>query len=195
MTTPRIASRAPRLLTAAAALLLGASALGACSAQPGIAATSSYTGLDGATHSTTITEKDLQRAAKDLKPLNWPVAKTLTLLVSADLIEEVSAAQGLTVSDEQIDLLLNDQVGKGEYSAQARRAMRATYLYGVISKPDQGGIDASRAAQALSDIKRINNAADLEVSPRYSSARPWILDPSVAEPGSPEPGARKPGAR
>ncbi|WP_366180463.1 hypothetical protein ABXS69_09765 [Actinomyces timonensis] len=189
MTAPRIASRAPRLL-AAAALLLGASALGACSAQPGIAATSSYTGLDGVTRSTTITEKELQRTAEELKPLNWPVARTLTLLVSADLIEEAGAAQGLTVSDEQIDVLLDDQVGKGEHSAQARRAMRATYLYGLISKPGQGGIDATRAAQALGDIQRINGAADIKVSPRYSSARPWILEPSAAQRGAQQPAAR-----
>lgn len=195
MTTPRIASRAPRLLAASAALLLGASALGACSAQPGIAATVSYTGLDGATHSTTITEKGLQEVAEELKPLNWPVSETLMRLVSADLIEEVCAAQGLTVSDEQVDLLLDDQVGEGEHSAQARRAMRAGYLYGVISNPGEGGIDAPRAVQAQADIQRINGAADIEVSPRYSRARPWILEPSRVEPVSPEHGAQQPGAR
>ncbi|ARD41160.1 hypothetical protein [Actinomyces gaoshouyii] len=195
MTAPRIASRAPRLLAAAAALLLGASALGACSVRPGIAATSSYTGLDGTTHSTTITERELQEAAEELKPLNWPVSGTLRLLLSADIIEEVCASQGLAVSDEQVDLLLDDQIGKGRHSVQARRAMRATYLYGIISNPGRGGIGAPRAAQAQADIQRIDGAAEVEVSPRYSSARPWLLAPSAAGPVPPERGAQQPAAR
>lgn len=182
MTTPWTAIRAPRLLAATAALLLGASALGACSAQPGVAATAAYTGLDGARHSTTIAEKELQSAADELAPLNMTTSSVLELLVSAGPFEEACAAHGLSVGDEEVDRMLDDQVGKSEHSEAARQAMRTKYLLDVVNNSAQGGGGATPAAQVQAEYESIMGTANVKASPRYDDkeTRTWLVLPASA---------------
>ena len=98
-----------RVLAAGAALLLTVGALAGCSGRPGQAADMTFTGLDGASHSIVVTEKDIDVVAKDMEPKPGQPTdqerKTPTrldiagALIEAPIIMEVAQAHGITITD------------------------------------------------------------------------------------------------
>ena len=101
-----------RVLAAGAALLLTVGALAGCSGRPGQAADMTFTGLDGASHSIVVTEKDIDVVAKDMEPKPGQPTdqerKTPTrldiagALIEAPIIVEVAQAHGITITDAEI---------------------------------------------------------------------------------------------
>jgi len=110
-----------RVLASGAALLLTVGALAGCSGRPGQAADMTFTGLDGASHSIVVTEKDIDVVAKDMEPKPGQPTdqerKTPTrldiagALIEAPIIAEVAQAHGITVTDAEIVQLAKEQLG------------------------------------------------------------------------------------
>lgn len=122
-----------RVLAAGVALLLTVGALAGCSDRPGQAADMTFTGLDGASHSIVVTEKDIDVVAKDMEPKpgqqtgqqrQTPTRVDIAgALIEAPIIEEVGKAHGITITDAEIVQLAKEQLG-----FEPRRASTLTYL-------------------------------------------------------------------
>ena len=174
-----------RVLAAGVALLLTVGALAGCSDRPGQAADMTFTGLDGASHSIVVTEKDIDVVAKDMEPKpgqqtgqqrQTPTRVDIAgALIEAPIIEEVGKAHGITITDAEIVQLAKEQLG-----FEPRQATTLTYLRGVAMSSQLESLrqqpqQAQKAQPVFADLKKVYDTLDGDLSPRYSTkGQTWL---------------------
>ena len=192
-----------RVLTAGAALLLAVGALAGCSDHPGQVADMHYTGLDGASHSVVVSEKDIDVVVKEMASVpgqtgqerlganRYEIAGSL---ITEPILAEVGKAHGLTVTDAQIVKLAKEQLG-----FEPRRATTLTYLRGVAMSSQLESLrqqpqQAQKAQPIFADLRKVYGTLDGDLSPRYATERPaWLTqtDPLLESANSPLGGGQQ----
>ena len=192
-----------RVLTASAALLLAVGALAGCSDHPGQVADMHYTGLDGASHSVVVSEKDIDVVVKEMASVpgqtgqerlganRYEIAGSL---ITEPILAEVGKAHGLTVTDAQIVKLAKEQLG-----FEPRRATTLTYLRGVAMSSQLESLrqqpqQAQKAQPVFADLRKVYGTLDGDLSPRYATERPaWLTqtDPLLESANSPLGGGQQ----
>ena len=162
-----------RVLAAGAALLLTVGALAGCSGRPGQAADMTFTGLDGASHSIVVTEKDIDVVAKDMEPKPGQPTdqerKTPTrldiagALIEAPIIAEVAQAHGITVTDAEIVQLAKEQLGFEPRQASTMTYLRANILFNQLRQQQ----DQNQTQAIVADLSRLRASLTGDRSPRY----------------------------
>ena len=192
-----------RVLTASAALLLAVGALAGCSDHPGQVADMHYTGLDGASHSVVVSEKDIDVVVKEMasvpgqtgqERLGANRSEIAGSLITEPILAEVGKAHGLTVTDAQIVKLAKEQLG-----FEPRRASTLTYLRGVaissqLESLRQQPQQAQKAQPVFADLKKVYDTLDGDLSPRYSTkGQTWLTqtDPNLASANNPLGGGQQ----
>jgi len=174
-------ARTSRRLAAAAAGLVVAATLGACSGTPGAAAV-----VDG----TVIRSADLGVALGELAPFFQGVTtgNILTALIDEPTLTAVAAEQGVGVSDEQAAATLDSAVQSVTPGAEVEfgPASLAVGRYLAAS----AALSAQPDAEAISaDIQERIAALDVEVNPRFGTVdeantvvdpvpAPWVVTPT-----------------
>ena len=165
-----------RVLASGAALLLTVGALAGCSGRPGQAADMTFTGLDGASHSIVVTEKDIDVVAKDMEPKPGQPTdqerKTPTrldiagALIEAPIIAEVGQAHGIAVTDEEIVQLAKEQLG-----FEPRKATTITYLRAKVmgSQFEKLHQQSQQAQPVFADLRKVYGTLDGDPSVPPSS--------------------------
>ena len=202
-TVTRSLAARTRVLTASAALLLAVGALAGCSDHPGQVADMHYTGLDGASHSVVVSEKDIDVVVKEMASVpgqtgqerlganRYEIAGSL---ITEPILAEVGKAHGLTVTDAQIVKLAKEQLG-----FEPRQASTLTYLRGVaissqLESLRQQPQQAQKAQPVFADLKKVYDTLDGDLSPRYSTkGQTWLTqtDPSLASANNPLGGGQQ----
>jgi len=202
-TVTRSLAARTRVLTASAALLLAVGALAGCSDHPGQVADMHYTGLDGASHSVVVSEKDIDVVVKEMasvpgqtgqERLGANRSEIAGSLITEPILAEVGKAHGLTVTDAQIVKLAKEQLG-----FEPRRASTLTYLRGVaissqLESLRQQPQQAQKAQPVFADLKKVYDTLDGDLSPRYSTkGQTWLTqtDPSLASANNPLGGGQQ----
>ena len=192
-----------RVLTASAALLLAVGALAGCSDHPGQVADMHYTGLDGASHSVVVSEKDIDVVVKEMasvpgqtgqERLGANRSEIAGSLITEPILAEVGKAHGLTVTDAQIVKLAKEQLG-----FEPRRASTLTYLRGVAMSSQLESLrqqpqQAQKAQPVFADLKKVYDTLDGDLSPRYSTkGQTWLTqtDPNLASANNPLGGGQQ----
>ena len=192
-----------RVLTASAALLLAVGALAGCSDHPGQVADMHYTGLDGASHSVVVSEKDIDVVVKEMasvpgqtgqERLGANRSEIAGSLITEPILAEVGKAHGLNVTDAQIVKLAKEQLG-----FEPRQASTLTYLRGVaissqLESLRQQPQQAQKAQPVFADLKKVYDTLDGDLSPRYSTkGQTWLTqtDPSLASANNPLGGGQQ----
>ena len=171
-----------RLLAASAALLLTVGALAGCSDRPGQAADMQYTGLDGASHSIVVTEKDIDVVAKEMEPESGQTNQVTgqkrqaparieiaSLLIEAPLLVEVGQAHGMTVTDAQIVQLAKEQLGFEPRQATTIAYLRARLL---VNQFEELGQQPELSQTIFADLNKLHGTLHGDRSPRYPDTRP-----------------------
>ena len=202
-TVTRSLAARTRVLTASAALLLAVGALAGCSDHPGQVADMHYTGLDGASHSVVVSEKDIDVVVKEMasvpgqtgqERLGANRSEIAGSLITEPILAEVGKAHGLTVTDAQIVKLAKEQLG-----FEPRRASTLTYLRGVaissqLESLRQQPQQAQKAQPVFADLKKVYDTLDGDLSPRYSTkGQTWLTqtDPNLASANNPLGGGQQ----
>ena len=202
-TVTRSLAARTRVLTASAALLLAVGALAGCSDRPGQVADMHYTGLDGASHSVVVSEKDIDVVVKEMasvpgqtgqERLGANRSEIAGSLITEPILAEVGKAHGLTVTDAQIVKLAKEQLG-----FEPRRASTLTYLRGVaissqLESLRQQPQQAQKAQPVFADLKKVYDTLDGDLSPRYSTkGQTWLTqtDPNLASANNPLGGGQQ----
>ena len=189
-----------RLLAASAALLLVVGALAGCSDRPGQAADMQYTGLDGASHSVVVTEKDIDVVAKEMasvpgqpgqERLGAKRSEIASSLVEAPILVEVGKAHGLTVTDAQIVELAKEHLG-----IEPRQAVTISYLRAIVlsSKYQELSQQGQQGQVVIGELQKIYSTLDGDISPRYSNkAQTWLTqtDPRLESGNNPFGGGQQ----
>lgn len=192
-----------RVLTAGAALLLAVGALAGCSDHPGQVADMHYTGLDGASHSVVVSEKDIDVVVKEMasvpgqtgqERLGANRSEIAGSLITEPILAEVGKAHGLTVTDAQIVKLAKEQLG-----FEPRQATTLTYLRGVAMSSQLESLrqqpqQAQKAQPVFADLRKVYGTLDGDLSPRYPTERPaWLTqtDPLLESANSPLGGGQQ----
>ena len=192
-----------RVLTASAALLLAVGALAGCSDHPGQVADMHYTGLDGASHSVVVSEKDIDVVVKEMasvpgqtgqERLGANRSEIAGSLITEPILAEVGKAHGLNVTDAQIVKLAKEQLG-----FEPRQASTLTYLRGVaissqLESLRQQPQQAQKAQPVFADLKKVYDTLDGDLSPRYSTkGQTWLTqtDPNLASANNPLGGGQQ----
>ena len=192
-----------RVLTASAALLLAVGALAGCSDHPGQVADMHYTGLDGASHSVVVSEKDIDVVVKEMasvpgqtgqERLGANRSEIAGSLITEPILAEVGKAHGLTVTDAQIVKLAKEQLG-----FEPRQATTLTYLRGVAMSSQLESLrqqpqQAQKAQPVFADLRKVYGTLDGDLSPRYPTERPaWLTqtDPLLESANSPLGGGQQ----
>ena len=167
-----------RVLASGAALLLTVGALAGCSGRPGQAADMTFTGLDGASHSIVVTEKDIDVVAKDMEPkpgqLTDQERKTPTrldiagALIEAPIIAEVGQAHGIAVTDEEIVQLAKEQLGFEPRQASTMTYLRANILFNQLRQQQ----DQNQTQAIVADLSKLRASLTGDRSPRYPDKAP-----------------------
>lgn len=171
-----------RLLAASAALLLAVGALAGCSDRPGQAADMQYTGLDGASHSVVVTEKDIDVVAKEMEPESGQTNQVTgqkrqaparieiaSLLIEAPILVEVGQAHGMTVTDAQIVQLAKEQLGFEPRQATTIAYLRARLL---VNQFEELGQQPELSQTIFADLNKLHGTLHGDRSPRYPDTRP-----------------------
>ena len=202
-TVTRSLAARTRVLAASAALLLAVGALAGCSDHPGQVADMHYTGLDGASHSVVVSEKDIDVVVKEMasvpgqtgqERLGANRSEIAGSLITEPILAEVGKAHGLTVTDAQIVKLAKEQLG-----FEPRRASTLTYLRGVaissqLESLRQQPQQAQKAQPVFADLKKVYDTLDGDLSPRYSTkGQTWLTqtDPNLASANNPLGGGQQ----
>ena len=202
-TVTRSLAARTRVLTASAALLLAVGALAGCSDHPGQVADMHYTGLDGASHSVVVSEKDIDVVVKEMasvpgqtgqERLGANRSEIAGSLITEPILAEVGKAHGLTVTDAQIVKLAKEQLG-----FEPRRASTLTYLRGVAMSSQLESLrqqpqQAQKAQPVFADLKKVYDTLDGDLSPRYSTkGQTWLTqtDPNLASANNPLGGGQQ----
>ena len=202
-TVTRSLAARTRVLAASAALLLAVGALAGCSDHPGQVADMHYTGLDGASHSVVVSEKDIDVVVKEMasvpgqtgqERLGANRSEIAGSLITEPILAEVGKAHGLTVTDAQIVKLAKEQLG-----FEPRRASTLTYLRGVAMSSQLESLrqqpqQAQKAQPVFADLKKVYDTLDGDLSPRYSTkGQTWLTqtDPNLASANNPLGGGQQ----
>ena len=202
-TVTRSLAARTRVLTASAALLLAVGALAGCSDHPGQVADMHYTGLDGASHSVVVSEKDIDVVVKEMasvpgqtgqERLGANRSEIAGSLITEPILAEVGKAHGLNVTDAQIVKLAKEQLG-----FEPRQASTLTYLRGVaissqLESLRQQPQQAQKAQPVFADLKKVYDTLDGDLSPRYSTkGQTWLTqtDPNLASANNPLGGGQQ----
>ena len=187
-----------RVLAAGVALLLTVGALAGCSDRPGQAADMTFTGLDGASHSIVVTEKDIDVVAKDMEPKPGQPTdqerKTPTrldiagALIEAPIIEEVGKAHGITITDAEIVQLAKEQLGFEPHRASTLTYLRANLLFNQFRQQQ------AQAQAIVADLSKLRATMSGDRSPRYPDSAPawWTQeDPRLQSANNPAGGGQQ----
>jgi len=187
-----------RVLAAGVALLLTVGALAACSDRPGQAADMTFTGLDGASHSIVVTEKDIDVVAKDMEPKpgqqtgqqrQTPTRVDIAgALIEAPIIEEVGKAHGITITDAEIVQLAKEQLGFEPRRASTLTYLRANLLFNQFRQQQ------AQAQAIVADLSKLRATMSGDRSPRYPDSAPawWTQeDPRLQSANNPAGGGQQ----
>ena len=187
-----------RVLAAGAALLLTVGALAGCSDRPGQAADMTFTGLDGASHSIVVTEKDIDVVAKDMEPKpsqqtgqqrQTPTRVDIAgALIEAPIIEEVGKAHGITITDAEIVQLAKEQLGFEPRRASTLTYLRANLLFNQFRQQQ------AQAQAIVADLSKLRATMSGDRSPRYPDSAPawWTQeDPRLQSANNPAGGGQQ----
>ena len=187
-----------RVLAAGAALLLTVGALAGCSDRPGQAADMTFTGLDGASHSIVVTEKDIDVVAKDMEPKpsqqtgqqrQTPTRVDIAgALIEAPIIEEVGKAHGITITDAEIVRLAKEQLGFEPRRASTLTYLRANLLFNQFRQQQ------AQAQSIAADLGKLRATMSGDRSPRYPDSAPawWTQeDPRLQSANNPAGGGQQ----
>lgn len=187
-----------RVLAAGAALLLTVGALAGCSDRPGQAADMTFTGLDGASHSIVVTEKDIDVVAKDMEPKpsqqtgqqrQTPTRVDIAgALIEAPIIEEVGKAHGITITDAEIVQLAKEQLGFEPRRASTLTYLRANLLFNQFRQQQ------AQAQSIAADLGKLRATMSGDRSPRYPDSAPawWTQeDPRLQSANNPAGGGQQ----
>lgn len=192
-----------RVLTAGAALLLAVGALAGCSDHPGQVADMHYTGLDGASHSFVVSEKDIDVVVKELdsalgqeslkrQGVNRP--QIAGLLVEAPILVEVGQAHAVTVTDAQTVQWAKEHLGFEPRHAETLTYLRAIVLSGKYQELSQQGQQGKQEQGVIAELQKIYGTLHGDISPRYSTkGQTWLTqtDPSLASANNPLGGGQQ----
>lgn len=184
-----------RVLASGAALLLTVGALAGCSGRPGQAADMTFTGLDGASHSIVVTEKDIDVVAKDMEPKPGQPTdqerKTPTrldiagALIEAPIIAEVAQAHGITVTDAEIVQLAKEQLGFEPRQASTMTYLRANILFNQLRQQQ----DQNQTQAIVADLSKLRASLTGDRSPRYPDKAPqWWTQEDPRQQQAPQQG-------
>ena len=187
-----------RVLAAGVALLLTVGALAGCSDRPGQAADMTFTGLDGASHSIVVTEKDIDVVAKDMEPKpgqqtgqqrQTPTRVDIAgALIEAPIIEEVGKAHGITITDAEIVQLAQEQLGFEPRRASTLTYLRANLLFNQFRQQQ------AQAQAIVADLSKLRATMSGDRSPRYPDSAPawWTQeDPRLQSANNPAGGGQQ----
>ena len=187
-----------RVLAAGVALLLTVGALAGCSDRPGQAADMTFTGLDGASHSIVVTEKDIDVVAKDMEPKpgqqtgqqrQTPTRVDIAgALIEAPIIEEVGKAHGITITDAEIVQLAKEQLGFEPRRASTLTYLRANLLFNQFRQQQ------AQAQAIVADLSKLRATMSGNRSPRYPDSAPawWTQeDPRLQSANNPAGGGQQ----
>ena len=187
-----------RVLAAGVALLLTVGALAGCSDRPGQAADMTFTGLDGASHSIVVTEKDIDVVAKDMEPKpgqqtgqqrQTPTRVDIAgALIEAPIIEEVGKAHGITITDAEIVQLAKEQLGFEPRRASTLTYLRANLLFNQFRQQQ------AQAQAIVADLSKLRATMSGDRSPRYPDSAPawWTQeDPRLQSANNPAGGGQQ----
>ena len=187
-----------RVLAAGVALLLTVGALAGCSDRPGQAADMTFTGLDGASHSIVVTEKDIDVVAKDMEPKpgqqtgqqrQTPTRVDIAgALIEAPIIEEVGKAHGITITDAEIVQLAKEQLGFEPRRASTLTYLRANLLFNQFRQQQ------AQAQSIAADLGKLRATMSGDRSPRYPDSAPawWTQeDPRLQSANNPAGGGQQ----
>ena len=187
-----------RVLAAGVALLLTVGALAGCSDRPGQAADMTFTGLDGASHSIVVTEKDIDVVAKDMEPKpgqqtgqqrQTPTRVDIAgALIEAHIIEEVGKAHGITITDAEIVQLAKEQLGFEPRRASTLTYLRANLLFNQFRQQQ------AQAQAIVADLSKLRATMSGDRSPRYPDSAPawWTQeDPRLQSANNPAGGGQQ----
>ena len=183
-----------RFLAVGAALLIAVGTLTGCTDRPGQAADMKYTGLDGASHSIVVTEKDIDVVAKELEPKpgqqtererKAPTRVDIAgALIEAPLITEVGQAHGITITDAEIVQLAKEQLGLEPRQASTLAYLRANVLFNQLRQQQD------QAQAIVADLSKLRATLTGDRSPRYPDKAPewWTQeDPRQQQGGQQQP--------
>ena len=187
-----------RVLAAGVALLLTVGALAGWSGRPGQAADMTFTGLDGASHSIVVTEKDIDVVAKDMEPKpsqqtgqqrQTPTRVDIAgALIEAPIIEEVGKAHGITITDAEIVQLAKEQLGFEPRRASTLTYLRANLLFNQFRQQQ------AQAQSIAADLGKLRATMSGDRSPRYPDSAPawWTQeDPRLQSANNPAGGGQQ----
>ena len=187
-----------RVLAAGVALLLTVGALAGCSDRPGQAADMTFTGLDGASHSIVVTEKDIDVVAKDMEPKpgqqtgqqrQTPTRVDIAgALIEAPIIEEVGKAHGITITDAEIVQLAKEQLGFEPRRASTLTYLRANLLFNQFRQQQ------AQAQSIAAELGKLRATMSGDRSPRYPDSAPawWTQeDPRLQSANNPAGGGQQ----
>ena len=159
-----------------------------------------FTGLDGASHSIVVTEKDIDVVAKEMasapaqtgqERLGSKRSEIASSLIAAPILSEVAQAHGLTITDAQIVQLAKEQLGFEPRKASTLTYLRANILFNQFNQLRQ----QPELAQAVStDLRTLRATLTGDRSPRYPDNAPawWTqTDPRLSAGNNPTGGGQQ----
>ena len=185
-----------RVLAVGAALLIAVGTLTGCTDRPGQAADMKYTGLDGASHSIVVTEKDIDVVAKELEPKpgqqteqerKAPTRVDIAgSLIEAPLITEVGQAHGITITDAEIVQLAKEQLGLEPRQASTLAYLRANVLFNQLRQQQD------QAQAIVADLSKLRATLTGDRSPRYPDKAPeWWTQEDPRQQQTPQQGGQQ----
>lgn len=185
-----------RVLAVGAALLIAVGTLTGCTDRPGQAADMKYTGLDGASHSIVVTEKDIDVVAKELEPKpgqqteqerKAPTRVDIAgALIEAPLITEVGQAHGITITDAEIVQLAKEQLGLEPRQASTLAYLRANVLFNQLRQQQD------QAQAIVADLSKLRATLTGDRSPRYPDKAPeWWTQEDPQQQQTPQQGGQQ----
>ena len=185
-----------RVLAVGAALLIAVGTLTGCTDRPGQAADMKYTGLDGASHSIVVTEKDIDVVAKELEPKpgqqteqerKAPTRVDIAgALIEAPLITEVGQAHGITITDAEIVQLAKEQLGLEPRQASTLAYLRANVLFNQLRQQQD------QAQAIVADLSKLRATLTGDRSPRYPDKAPeWWTQEDPRQQQTPQQGGQQ----
>ena len=157
-----------------------------------------FTGLDGASHSIVVTEKDIDVVAKDMEPKpgqqtgqqrQTPTRVDIAgALIEAPIIEEVGKAHGITITDAEIVQLAKEQLGFEPHRASTLTYLRANLLFNQFRQQQ------AQAQAIVADLSKLRATMSGDRSPRYPDSAPawWTQeDPRLQSANNPAGGGQQ----
>ena len=155
-----------------------------------------YTGLDGASHSIVVTEKDIDVVAKELEPKpgqqteqerKAPTRVDIAgALIEAPLITEVGQAHGITITDAEIVQLAKEQLGLEPRQASTLAYLRANVLFNQLRQQQD------QAQAIVADLSKLRATLTGDRSPRYPDKAPeWWTQEDPRQQQTPQQGGQQ----